>query len=44
MLDGGGAGTGVIERNASAVAGYKVLKLAVEPERRSRHETSFDDA
>ena len=44
MLDGGGAGAGVIERNTSAPAGNKVRKLAVEPEPRSRHETSFDDA
>ena len=44
VLDGGGAGAGVIERNASALASNKVRKLAVEPEPRSRHEASSDDA
>ena len=44
MLDGSGAGAGVIERNTSALAGNKVRKLTVEPEPRSRHDASYVDA
>ena len=44
VFDCGGAGTGVVERNISALAGEKIRKLAVESERRSRHEVSYGDA